>query len=159
MSENECNAFSEKMSGLLDGELSVREAEHVKRHIASCPECANEYREMETLTKHLKSENPPAVSNEKWAAAWKNIEGRMAARPRVRTYRWLFAGAAAAAVIVVALALFAVPSGEGPGVAALEQADMEIYEVGDGYRAYIAGSADGPNTIEIIVAPEAEGIK
>jgi anti-sigma factor RsiW len=150
MSEELCKQFSEKLSGLLDGELSVREAEGVKKHLESCEHCRAEYREMEQLKKVLKTSAPPAPSGEKWSSAWKNIEGGIAARRPGRAFRWAAAAFAAAAVIVVCAALFLSSPGAGPGMAAAEQPDMEIYEVGDGYRAFITGSADGPNTIEII---------
>ena len=152
-SEN-CSAFKEKLSALLDGELTAREQEAVRKHLAECPACSAELEQMERTRELMSRVDPAMPSEERWGEAWKKISIWLDEKPASASWRRFFPLAIAAAVLIAVALIFAFP-GRKPAVSVDEpESVIEIEDVAEGYSASIDWSESGPNTIEIICNEE-----
>jgi anti-sigma factor (TIGR02949 family) len=52
----DCRDYQQRISALLDGELSDRDAEEVTRHIAACPGCRHAYDRMSQINDLMRSQ-------------------------------------------------------------------------------------------------------
>jgi anti-sigma factor RsiW len=160
-----CKEYAEKLSALVDGEISGDGAEAVRAHVASCEACRAALVEMEKLRKLVNVLDPPEPDENKWDSAWGAVNAAIDRREKViRTWRAAVPLAAAAAIIIALVLIFAPPGGPGAGDVTREKPvaahdanpldpadglDITIDEVGEGYRAFIV-YGDGPNTIELV---------
>ena len=53
-SSNDCQQFSELLSGYLDGELTQQDNQRVSLHIQSCEACKNSFEELKTMQNMIK---------------------------------------------------------------------------------------------------------
>ena len=109
-----CALVRERLDDYVDGELAGPELHEVELHIASCPACAEEERELRALLAQAAA-LPREVSPSR--DLWPALAAEMTAGPRVLPFvprRVVYAGLAAAAVLVIAI----VVSQGGPGVEA-----------------------------------------
>ena len=106
-----CAEAKERLDDYVDGELGSAELHEVELHLASCPACREEERELRVLLAHAAAlPKEVAPSGDLWPA----IASEMAAGPRVLAFvprRVVYGGLAAAAALVMA---FVVSRG-GPG--------------------------------------------
>ncbi|HUX46251.1 MAG TPA: zf-HC2 domain-containing protein [Terracidiphilus sp.] len=94
---NGCNAIQTRFSEYLDSRLTGNEMQQMAAHVAACPECAREWRELQEMQSSLSALGPAAepedlllrirvaVSHERarqrrglfegWGLAWKNTVG------------------------------------------------------------------------------------
>jgi hypothetical protein len=70
----------------LDGELSRSDAEVVRSHLAECPRCREEVRQLERLNVLLQEALAPAEAGIAFAVFWRGLQQRIeTARPRAVT--------------------------------------------------------------------------
>ena len=106
-----CAEARERLDDYVDGELAAPELHQMELHLASCPACRDEERELRVLLAHaaaLPKEVAPSRD------LWPSLSAEMAAGPRVLPFvprRVVYGGLAAAAALVMAL----VVSRGGPG--------------------------------------------
>lgn len=106
-----CAEARERLDDYVDGELSGPDLHEVELHIASCPACREEERELRLLLAHAAA-LPKEVSPSR--DLWPALSAEIAAGPRVLPFvprRVVYGGLAAAAVVVMAL----VVARGGPG--------------------------------------------
>jgi len=98
-------SFTEKVSSLIDGELSVTEAREVERHLVGCNECQQLRADFLNLRTHIagfETSLKPEVQNR----ALKKILGTDRRVPATRGLRWSFGTPAVAfATLVIAAAI------------------------------------------------------
>ena len=119
-----CAWVRERLDDYVDGELLAPDLHEVELHLASCPTCREEERDLRRLLAHaaaLPREVAPARD------LWPAISAEMARGPRVLPFvprRALYAGLAAAAAVVMAFVVsrggpdFSAPAG-GPSATAI----------------------------------------
>lgn len=99
---------TEKLSALLDGDLSSREAASVRAHADGCAACARALADLTTLRDALAAEraHPPEPVGDGWATLMARL-GPTGAAPRSR-WRWLWAPSTVGAALACALAILVV---------------------------------------------------
>jgi len=106
-----CADAQERLDDYVDGELAGPELHEVELHIASCPACREEERELRELLAHAAA-LPREVAPPR--DLWPALSAELGAAPRVLPFvprRVVYSGLAAAAVVVMAI----VVSRGGPG--------------------------------------------
>jgi anti-sigma factor RsiW len=88
----------ERIQACLDGELTPTEAEVVRKHCASCPECGRAWRETAALWDAVDRVPPPLLSRSLWP--------ELQARRNARTPSWPRLGFATGALAVTAAGLW-----------------------------------------------------
>jgi len=108
-----CADASTLLSAYTDGETTMLQGHSVKRHLASCPNCAGAYDDMLALRARLRTQAPRhAAPPELRARVLATLDAVRAstpppARPRVRSERWRWlSGGAFAGCAATALAWF-----------------------------------------------------
>jgi len=95
----------EQLEAYVDDSLTVKDRETVKRHLASCPDCLREARELESLRDNLKTypalSGVTVVSRERRESFWEKLAGLLQTRPRQLAF--LAAALVLIAVITVLL--------------------------------------------------------
>src|ERR1044071_9617692 len=98
-------SFTEKISSLIDGELSAVEAREVERHLVGCNECQQmraDFFSLRTQIAGFETSLRPAVQNR----ALKKILGTERRTPVARGLRWSFGPSSVAfATLVIAAAI------------------------------------------------------
>ena len=98
-----CAEAQGRLDDYVDGELAGPDLHEVELHIASCPACREEERELRVLLAHAAA-LPKEVSPSR--DLWPALSAEIAAGPRVLPFvprRVVYGGLAAAAVVVMAL--------------------------------------------------------
>lgn len=100
-------SFTEKISSLIDGELSQGEAREVERHLVSCAQCAEARADFLNLRSQLSSYEaavPGQVQNRELAKILGGRGERRAPAPRLTWgWNWGYAAGALASIAIVAL--------------------------------------------------------
>src|SRR5689334_12672593 len=106
--------FTEKISSLIDGELSPAEAREVERHLVMCAQCAEARADFLSLRSQIASFEPsltPAVQNRALA---KILSTRSRERqPAAFGFGWKWTAVGFAAILIVAVSIFLISS-KGP---------------------------------------------
>ena len=127
--------FSQLIGPYLDGELSAEEREKVEEYLAGSEEYRHMASEIEGLTRIVRADAPPEVSDEKWKEILSSLRSDGATEPFTvvgSRRRWVAPLAGLAAVLVIGLFLWSAGSdspGEPPtprkDYASTEDADHE----------------------------------
>lgn len=134
--------MSEHLVAYLDGELAGALREEVAQHVARCPQCAQELKELEAVRGLLQRWPVAEAKAEARDRAWRRLQGARVAQPRRRA-AWLrplfrYALPIAAAVVVAVLVTISrqrptettVPEEMLAQLPVLENMDMlEVYDV------------------------------
>lgn len=136
-----CNAFRNRLSAYVDGELSGRSMLEFRRHLADCPACAKEVEAQKQLKRALRGlagAEPPVGLEDRLVA---NVLAEPKRRSnQIRTAGWVVAYGAAAALAV--LWAFQHVGQRADQVSAKEPAGFDVeYD-----RVYAAGDAFGGAT-------------
>jgi anti-sigma factor RsiW len=126
---------SEKLSALLDGDLSSREASLLRAHAESCAACTRMLGELSALKIALDAEraHPPEPMGDGWAELAARL-GPTGPAPRSR-WRWLWAPTAALACALVILAVRQTLRPRGPSDDQLiAQAEAEFHRADAQYQ-------------------------
>jgi anti-sigma factor RsiW len=96
---------TEKLSALLDGDLSSREAAGLKAHVDGCEACRRALADLSSLREALAAEraHPPEPNGDGWAELAAKL-GPTGAAPRSR-WRWVWAPTVALAAALAILAV------------------------------------------------------
>jgi anti-sigma factor RsiW len=104
-----CDAWLERLSEYLDGELSPGERRPVEQHLSECPTCAFALEELQRVASRAKAWNQPS---EPATDLWPGIAARLEPRrpawwrlPALVPLRWSTPRLAAAAIVVFVLAI------------------------------------------------------
>ena len=102
----DCHAIEPKLSAWVDGQLTERQADLVRTHLAQCPGCWGELQALETVRQRLSTLKTPAgASPAGLTAAVRALPAWLVRLAVVR--RWIAGGAAMAGVVAaVAFALY-----------------------------------------------------
>ena len=137
----------ERIRSCLDGELSDAEAEAVRSHCRTCPECARAWEELSALAELL----PVDLTDRESRSLWPAVRARLVARPSWFTgARFaVSASAAAAAGLLLGVLLGGAPGSErteegGSGFAGLESVWAESWEptLADVYLAALTDESE-----------------
>ncbi len=88
-----CNKCRKMMAGALYGDLSARRQKLLDTHLASCPACAKEYRQLTLTLKVMDQREIPEVPPTYWPSFWARLSdkieqaGKRAQQPA--WWRWL----------------------------------------------------------------------
>jgi len=106
-------AAPERLSALLEGELSASQSEALRSHAAGCARCSGLLADLSAMVATTRSLEPPEPPPTLWAA----VEGSLESRERTGWLSWAswrpFAVGALAGAFAVAVGLLAVPSTRG----------------------------------------------
>ncbi|HEY3580482.1 MAG TPA: zf-HC2 domain-containing protein [Pyrinomonadaceae bacterium] len=110
--------FTEKISSLIDGELSPAEAREVERHLVMCAQCAETRADFLSLRSQIAGFEPsltPAVQNRALA---KILSMRSRERqPAAFGFAWKWTAIGFASILIVALSILLIPSKQPQQVA------------------------------------------
>lgn len=88
-----CSRYRKMMTGALYGDLSSRRQKIFDAHLASCPACAEEYRQLSLTLKVMEQREIPEVPPTYWHGFWARLSSRIEqAGKRVHQpawWRWL----------------------------------------------------------------------
>ena len=160
---NECERFEERISALLDGELSAVEEAEVRAHMEHCPECRAMYEAFAAVGEAIGTQEVPATLHsgimDKVHAAEK------ASRTQHTIVRLRPILAAAACLIVVVGTVFALKNTVGFGRSMKSASTAEIPHANearpetamapDTGSVYVAGGASGASAKSASPVPEA----
>jgi anti-sigma factor RsiW len=110
--------FSKLIGPYLDGELSAEEREKVEEYLAGSEEYRHMAAEIEGLTRIVREDAPPEVSDEKWKEILSSLRSDGATEPFTvvgSRRRWLAPLAGLAAILVIGLFLWSAGSDSPPG--------------------------------------------
>jgi anti-sigma factor RsiW len=135
---NACVDWTDRLQGLIDGELDATHAAEVEAHVATCAACTEAHDNALGLRRTLRAEHARAVAPDRLLArldaaviaATEPVRTRAVVRPRERVF-WAFSGAGAALAACATLVLIAVP--------AVQTADLEHELVASHVRSQLAG--------------------
>jgi hypothetical protein len=144
-----CGTPTEKLSELLDGDLSGREAATLRAHAEACAGCTAALAELSSLKEALAAErdNPPEPASDGWAELAAKL-GPTGPAPKSR-WRWIWAPTAALACALAILAVRSALKPKGPSddqlIAQAEtefrRADAQYRDAIDKLRAVVRKSA------------------
>jgi len=102
-----CEQVTSQLSAYMDGELPPQQAEEVRRHLAECPACAEEYRLLSQTWDILLADAAPEPSPGFTQRFWQKVRAQEQAAPRparmlLRLLKWAPAMAAGFAVAFLA---------------------------------------------------------
>jgi len=110
----ECEKYQNQLADYIRKILSPEEEKELARHLADCPDCQSEYREMEAVLEVLKEEKelelPPAFWGELAGSTGTKIDKKKERIPRFKP-AWVLAPAAAITALFLAINLFQVDKG------------------------------------------------
>ena len=115
-------SFTEKISSLIDGELSAAEAREVERHLVMCAQCAEARADFLSLRSQIASFEPsltPVVQNR--ALAKILSPGGRERQPATFGLAWGWAAIGFASILIVAVSIFLISS-KGPQQVAVNNA-------------------------------------
>lgn len=133
-----CKAVSNRLSAYLDGELAGREMLDVRAHLAQCPQCELEYRELARMKQCLSGfgcAEPPADLEERLVRSVLGPARTSTSIVRPVRLGWAMVAVAAAALAVVAITRNNVAA----DVAAQERLEQVAFELARD-QAYSAGN-------------------
>ena len=117
-------SFTEKISSLIDGELSPAEAREVERHLVMCAQCAEARADFLSLRSQIAGFEPsltPAVQNRALAKILSTRRGERRAPASGVRWKWDWssglAALAFAVILIVAVSIFLIPSKQPQQVA------------------------------------------
>lgn len=117
-------SFTEKISSLIDGELSPAEAREVERHLVMCAQCAEARADFLSLRSQIASFEPsltPVVQNRAFAKILSTQRGERRASGLGVRWRWDWssglAALAFAVILIAAVGIFLIPSKQPQQVA------------------------------------------
>lgn len=99
----ECQDIRYLMDRSLDAEMTASEAEAFYRHIANCPECAEEFSQLGKLMKHMRSSSAPLPADSQWDDIWHNVRSRTLSQRSRRQLHLSFRTRLAAVAAVLAI--------------------------------------------------------
>ncbi len=105
-----CEPWQELFGEALYGELSAEQRQSFDRHLATCPDCAREYEQLEVTVELLRRE-PLAPEPAALDRVWDRLAPQLDQEDRTEAWRWrrsrarILQGLAAAAVLLAALGL------------------------------------------------------
>lgn len=103
-----CAHWQELFGEALYGDLTAESRQKLDQHLASCPECAREYRQLEATVELLRRE-PLAPEPAALDQVWERLAPQLDQQDRAEAWRWrrsrswILQGLAAAAVLLTAL--------------------------------------------------------
>src|ERR1051325_4866068 len=116
--------FTDKISSLIDGELSPAEAREVERHLVMCAQCAEARADFLSLRSQIAGFEPsltPAVQNRALAKILSTRRGERRASSLGVRWRWDWSSGLAALVfaslVIAAVGIFLIPSKQPQQVA------------------------------------------
>ena len=116
--------FTEKISSLIDGELSPAEAREVERHLVMCAQCAEARADFLSFRSQIASFEPtltPAVQNRALAKILSTRRGERRAPGLGVTWKWGWSSGlsalAFAVIVIAAVSIFLIPSKQPQQVA------------------------------------------
>jgi transposase-like protein len=104
-------SFTEKVSFLIDGELSQAEAREVERHLLTCAQCQEvraDFLNLRSQIASFEASLPPAVQNRALAKILSGRRSERAASGRGLTWRWNWGSGAVALASIAIVALIIV---------------------------------------------------
>lgn len=105
-----CSDFRSSVSELVDGLLTDDKANEMVRHTVSCPDCAKEYNQLNSLTTSLRSLGDKTVPQDCWAAVSLRIS--KSKRPAFNLFSWKYVAAPAALVLFLAAYMLMSPQSQ-----------------------------------------------
>jgi len=72
-----CDDISEVLGAWLDGQLRQSDAEEIRAHVAGCPSCGEERRQLEGLQKALRATFQSASTTIVFESFWRGVERRI----------------------------------------------------------------------------------